>query len=92
MGTLFTQETSTHAHTDGSTAAAIQGGGTDIYILFPSGRMETTGKYCIYYRAAQVEAIMEEITLIAVSQEDCSHVVILTESMSVLGAIRNSKL
>jgi ribonuclease HI len=63
--------------------------------VYPGGKTETnscpTGKHCTNYRA-EVEAIMQAITLIEESQEDCSHVVVLTDALSVLEALNNCRL
>ena len=48
-------------------------------------------KHCANYRA-DFEAIMYAITFIAESQKYCSHMANFTEALSVLKALRNSKL
>ncbi|XP_045161045.2 uncharacterized protein LOC123525949 [Mercenaria mercenaria] len=90
----YPSETWTHVYTDGSASAAIKGGGARIFILYTSGRSETssipTGRHCTNYRA-EVEAIKQAIILIEESPESCTNVVIFTDALSVLQALENSK-
>ena len=91
----YPPETWTHAYIDGSATAAIQDGGAGVFICHTTGRTETvsvaTGKHCTNYKA-EVEAIMQALTIIKESTEDCSQVIILTDALSVLEALLNCKL
>ena len=82
-------------YTDGSASAAIRDGGAGILIILTSGRSEKisipTGKHCTNYRA-EVEAILQATIAIEDCREDCPNVVILTDALSVLQALGNSKI
>ncbi|XP_041364101.1 uncharacterized protein LOC121379523 [Gigantopelta aegis] len=61
----------------------------------PSGYREEahfpTGKYCTNY-AAEVEALIHAARIISTREENCSHVVFLTDALSALQALKNNKL
>ena len=91
----FPQEAWIHAYTDGSAAKAVADGGAGIHVHFPEGETTAvsfaTGKNSTNYRA-ETEALMRAASLIQKCDCDCEQVVFLTDALSVLQALQNSKL
>ncbi|XP_041369488.1 uncharacterized protein LOC121383481 [Gigantopelta aegis] len=87
-----------HGHkiyTDGSATNAVENGWAGIYIMDPSDYREEahfpTGKHCTNY-AAEVEALIHAAHIISTREENCSHVIFLTDALSALQALENNKL
>ena len=92
---MYPPEKLTQVYTDGSATEAVKDGGDGILVLYTNGRTSTksvaTGKHCTNYKA-EMEALMQAMAIIEESDEDCSQVVILTDVLSVLEAVKNYTL
>jgi ribonuclease HI len=84
-----------HAYTDGSATKAVMNGGAGIFISYPDGHQETrhipTGKFCSNY-TAEVQALEQAAKMIYNTNSDCQQVVIFTDALSVLQALKGGKL
>ncbi|XP_041350841.1 uncharacterized protein LOC121369832 [Gigantopelta aegis] len=92
---LYPKTSWTQVYTDGSATNAVENGGAGIYIMDPSGYREEapfpTGKHCTNY-AAEVEALIHAAHIISTREENCSHVVFLTDALFALQALETNKL
>ena len=91
----YPQEAWIRVFTDGSATDAVRNGGAGVYIQFPSGETQTeakpTGLHCTNYRA-EVEALTHAANTISSRIDQDKQVVFLTDALSVLQAVTNSKL
>ena len=91
----YPSEAWTHVYTDDQQLTLVTNGGAGIQIQFPGSETITasvaTGKYCSNYRA-ETEAILQATSIIQDSVQQCTQVVFLTDALSVLQALQNSKL
>ena len=91
----YPQEAWTRVFTDGSATDAVRHGGAGVYIQYPSGETQAeakpTGLHCTNYRA-EVEALILAANTISSRIDQNTQVVFLTDALSVLQAMTNSKL
>ncbi|XP_041369746.1 ribonuclease H-like [Gigantopelta aegis] len=87
----------TQAYTDGSAtnAAENRGAGIYMYIMDRSGYREEahfhTEKHCTNYDA-ELQALVHAAHTISTREENCLHVVFLTNALSAIQALENNKL
>ena len=90
----YPEEAWIHVYTDGSAINAVTNGGAGILIKYPGGNFDTnslpTGKHCTNYKA-EMDALMQAITMVRDTEDTCEQVVIFTDALSVLQALENGK-
>ena len=91
----YPEESWIHVYTDGSATRAVFDGGAGVFVKYPEEHTITTGiptgKHCTNY-AAEVQALMQAVSMVQDSQSDCTQVVFLSDALSVLEALAKDKL
>ena len=90
----YPQEAWIHVFTDGS---ATNNGGTGILVHFPGGQKVSAsmavGRHCSKFNyLAETEALIEAVSIVQASDQDCKQVVFLSDALSVLHAYQSHKL
>ena len=94
LETNYPKESWTLGYTDGSAENAVRKGGAGVYIQYAGGKEDkishATGLYSTNYKA-EAEALKTAAAHIEVSTHASPNVVLLTDALSVLQALRSNR-
>ena len=91
----YPEELWIHADTDGSAGDTVTNGGAGVYVKFPEGEIQPAsipaGKYRSNYMA-EIKALMQAVSVVRDSSNECEQVAFLSNALSVLEATAGVKL